>query len=707
MRAFVMLLGLGLLLLTGAIMALAARPHADFYVAPNGNDSWSGRLAAPNSHRNDGPFLTLERAQMAVRTFRSQHPNLHRPIVVLIRGGFYPLKQPMVFTPEDSGTAESPTVFEAYPGEKPIISGGQVLNNWQAVAPDRWTTTLPDVKNGLWNFCQLWVNGERRYRPRLPINGYYTITQEGTSSPAAQGKGFDQFGYAPGSFNPHWPDLKDVEVIVFHTWAAGRYHVASLDTSRSIVTLVGHTPGTEWWTSFPKGNRYLIENVKEALSQPGQWYLDRSTGVLTYLPKAQERLQNAQIVAPRLDQLLLLQGNPNADVPVSYLVFRGLTFAYSNWNLPPEGHDAPQAEVDLPAAIEATMAHNCLFDRCHIMHTGAWAISLGEGCQNNHIENCAFTDLGAGGIKLGETIIREQPQLIASNNTVQNCLIADGGRLHPAATGIWIGQSPYNRLINNTIGNLYYTGISVGWTWGYGKSLAHDNIIMNNRIENIGQGLLSDMGGIYLLGISPGTVLEHNLLRHIRSLTYGGWGIYFDEGTSDVLAEDNIVYDTKSGGLHQHYGANNRVINNIFALNLEAQLVRTRAEDHLSFTLEHNIVYYRQGTLLGSNWSGNNYHLDYNLYWNAAGQPVTFDGMSFSQWQQKGQDLHSLIADPEFLDPEKGDFRLKSNSPAFRIGFKPISLTGFGCNLDPREVEAALHTPPAFPLPQIDVGQRP
>src|SRR5579875_3120385 len=189
MRVYTLMFVLGLLLLTGATMTLAARPRADFYVAPNGNDNWSGRLPAPNSHRSDDPFLTLQRAQMAVRTFRQQHPNIHRPVIVLVRGGFYPLTKPLVFTPEDSGTADSPTVFEAYAGEIPIISGGSLLKNWRVEGPDRWTTTLPDVKNGLWNFCQLWVNGERRYRPRLPMNGYYTITQEGTSSPPLKERG--------------------------------------------------------------------------------------------------------------------------------------------------------------------------------------------------------------------------------------------------------------------------------------------------------------------------------------------------------------------------------------------------------------------------------------------------------------------------------------------------------------------------------------
>ena len=115
------------------------------------------------------------------------------------------------------------------------------------------------------------------------------------------------------------------------------------------------------------------------------------------------------------------------------------------------------------------------------------------------------------------------------------------------------------------------------------------------------------MGGIYTLGIQPGTRIRNNLIHDIATFTYGGWGIYPDEGSSDILIENNIVYHCKSAGFHQHYGRENVVRNNIFAFNRENQLMRTRAEPHISFTFERNIVYFDQGRLLGGNWTGDQF----------------------------------------------------------------------------------------------------
>lgn len=329
------------------------------------------------------------------------------------------------------------------------------------------------------------------------------------------------------------------------------------------------------------------------------------------------------------------------------------------------------------AAISAEGARNFEFVDCSVSHVGEYAIRLGSGCKNNRIENCEFTDLAAGGVKIGEMGLMEDDELVASNNIVRNCLVAGGGRMHPAAVGVWIGQSPFNKVEHNEIFDLYYTGISPGWSWGYGKSLSHHNEISYNHIYKIGQGVLSDMGGIYTLGSGAGNSIHHNLIHDVHSFDYGGWGIYFDEGTSGMLAENNIVYRTKSAGFHQHYGRDNIVRNNIFAFGKEAQLMRTREEGHLSFTVERNIVLWKDAPLLGLKW-GNKFKLDSNIYWRTDGKPVTFKDMPYDEWRKKGQDINSIIADPLFKDPEKGDFTLSDRSPAFKLGFTPIDLCSAG-----------------------------
>jgi parallel beta-helix repeat protein len=181
-----------------------------------------------------------------------------------------------------------------------------------------------------------------------------------------------------------------------------------------------------------------------------------------------------------------------------------------------------------------------------------------------------------------------------------------------------------------------------------------------------------------MLGISPGTVLSHNLIHDVSSYHYGGWGIYTDEGSTHILIENNVVYRTKTGGFHQHYGKENTIRNNIFALAVEQQLQRSREEDHKSFDFTNNIVYFTQGNLLGSTWKNDHFFFDKNLYWNPDPGKIDFMGESLDTWKARGHDRNSLIADPLFTAPEKDDFKLKPESPAFGLGFQQIDLTEVG-----------------------------
>ncbi len=680
---------------------MMASQAADFFAAPDGNDSWSGKLAAPNAARTNGPFATLQRAQEAVRELKKSEAGRRRAIEVQVRGGTYFLGEPLVFTEQDSGTADTPIIYAAYPGERPVLTGGVLLKNWQRDAQNRWQLRLPEVERGEWVFSQLFVNGQRRYRPRLPKDGYYLIEDEVPPSPEAQGKGFNRFKFKAGDIRADWKNLDDAEVLCFHIWSMSRMRIASIDEPNRIVTFRRPTISMSSWAGLQKGNRFIVENVPGALSNPGEWYLDQKTGVLTYIPLPGEDMSKALVVAPRLECLVQLKGDVPGRKWVQHLVFRGLSFAHTNWKIPPEGYTCSQAEAILPGAIAAEGARYCVLDDCEVAQVGAYAVELGAGCQHDRIVNCDLTDLGAGGVKIGEKRIPQDEEAAASHNVVQNNLIAHGGRIHPAAVGVWIGHSPSNAVENNDLYDFYYTGVSVGWSWGYGRSLAHHNSIASNHIYQIGQAVLSDMGGIYTLGVSPGTTLRFNLIHDVESYDYGGWGIYFDEGSTDILAENNLVYRTKTGGFHQHYGKENRVINNIFALAREGQIIRSRVEEHLSFTFQRNIVYWKEGPLLGSNWSGDRYALDYNLYWNptAPKEGVRFANMTLEEWQKKGQDVHSLIADPLFVNPDEGDFGLKPDSPVTKVGFKPFDMSKIGCSYTPRRQKLLRDMPRAYPPP--------
>jgi hypothetical protein len=185
--------------------------------------------------------------------------------------------------------------------------------------------------------------------------------------------------------------------------------------------------------------------------------------------------------------------------------------------------------------------------------------------------------------------------------------------------------------------------------------LERDGTLLLN-IHHIGRGVLSDMGGVYTLGVSTGTSVSNNVIHDVDSYDRygrGGWGLYNDEGSTSIRLENNLVYNTATGGYHQHYGRENLVQNNIFALARDGQIQRSRAERHISFTFEHNIVYWKDGPLLAGTWSDQNFRMDHNLYFNARGQAVSFGGQSLPRWREAtGQDQHSQIADPMFVNPD-------------------------------------------------------
>lgn len=663
-----------------AIMTLAATGTVNaaqplkLYVATNGSDSWTGRLAAPNKAKTDGPLATLEGARNAIRKIKA-NGGLKTPVTVCIRKGTYFLDKTLELTSEDTGTRDCPITYEAYLTAKGIeevtISGGTVISGFRpakANGHDMISAEVPGVSDNKWNPDQLFVNGRRADRTRLPKQGWYTI--KSADLPQDWKSQQDSFTFNDGEIKADWRNLSDVEVHAFTLWVDYRMPIKSVDEAANKVELAKKS---RFWLGRDfdrtKFARYDIENVFEALDTPGQWYLDRPYGKLYYYPLPNEEWKNAQFAAPVLGTLVHFAGTDAQ--PVEYVTLRNLRFSHTQYTLPADVSGFGQAAADVPAAILLDRARKCEISHCEVSRIGNYGVEFGVNCTDSSIRACKITDMGAGGIKIGH---------YAQSITVSDNEISDGGKIFPEGIGVWIGSSPHNRVTHNHIYDLNYTGISLGWSWGYGKSNAFDNLIASNHIHNIGRGVLSDLAGIYTLGVSPGTVLRNNLIHDSESFSYGGWGIYTDEGSSKILIEDNIVYRAKTGGFHQHYGQNNTVTNNIFAYGKDCQLRRTRKEAGHSFDFERNIVYYDTGYLLDVAWDDDTYTMDSNIYFDASGRPITFAGAAFEDWQKR-HDQHSVIADPLFVDPKKDDFRVKPESPAFKLGFRQIDMSGVG----PRE----------------------
>lgn len=665
--------------------SLNAEGKVVFYVSPKGNDSWSGKLAEPNKSKTDGPFATLKRARDAVRALKKEG-ELEEPVTIFLRGGIYFLSEPFLLEPEDSGTKECPITYCAYQNEKPVISGGKILSGWKKEkvnGKEVWVTEIQEVKEGKWFFRELWTGKKRLQRARHPNKGYLQVAKPPTINEWMRA---NDFFFKEGDIKDD-PSLKDAEVVVMALWAESHLPIAQIEKDRNRITFSKRIV-------FPPqvGDPYYIENALIYLDSPGEWCLQRESGRLYYLPTAREDPNRTQIFAPFLSQLLKLEGKPEEGKFVEHIIFKGLTFSHCEWWFSGESRPTwwstsweevggfAQASWGVPGAIQAIGARNCRFEDCKVINIGTYGIELSRGCKNNKIISCEISDMGAGGIKIGETTLRENEKEQTGNNQVIYCHIFNGGRIFHSAVGVWVGQSYGNILSHNHIHDFYYSGFSIGWTWGYGKSLAHDNIIEGNEVHHIGKlsngdgPILSDMGGIYTLGIQPGTIIRLNLFHDIAGLHYGGWGIYLDEGSTHILVEKNIVYNTTHGGFHQHYGRENIVRNNIFAFGRDAQIQRSRPEDHTSFYFQHNIVYWEEGALFAGSLGDFHFFFDNNIYWKVGGGDIHFAGLTFEQWKGKGMDKHSLIADPLFKDPSHFDFRLQENSPALKVGFIPFEL---------------------------------
>lgn len=655
-----------------------------FYISPKGNDNWSGKLAEPNKTKTDGPFATLQKARDAIRELKEKQGVLKQPVTVFIREGFYFLKEPFVLTPEDSGTKDCPIIYTAYKNEKPIISGGRIISGWKKEKINDitvWVTEIAEVKEGKWFFRELWADDKRLRRARHPNQGYLQVAKPPTNQNWLQA---NDFFFNEGDVE-NGPFLKDAEVVVMALWAESHLPIAKIEGNRFVFAKR---------IVFPPqvGDPYYIENALSYMDSPGEWCLQKETGKLYYIPSRGQEPNKVRIIAPYLTHLVRFAGKPEEGKFVEHIIFKGLTFSHCEWWFQAESKavwwSASEEEVGgfaqaawgVPGAIYGEGARYCQLENCVVKNVGTYGIEFSRGCKKNRIISCEISDLGAGGVKIGETMIRRNENEQTSDNLVTNCHIHNGGRIFHSAVGIWVGQSYRNILSHNHIHDFYYSGFSIGWTWGYGETLAHDNIIEGNNVHHIGRlsngdgPILSDMGGIYTLGIQPGTIIRFNLFHDIAGLRYGGWGIYFDEGSTNILAEKNIVYNTTHGGFHQHYGRENIVRNNIFAFGRDAQIQRTRPEEHISFFFQNNIVYWEEGPLLVGSLDNFNFFFDNNIYWKKGGGEITFGGLTFEQWKEKGMDKNSLIADPLFYDPAGYDFRLRDNSPAVKIGFEPFNL---------------------------------
>jgi hypothetical protein len=527
--------------------ALAASSNGVFFhVANDGSDAAGGS--------SSGPFATLARAQKAARDAVRARPD--QAVTVWLRGGTYELPQPLVFGPED--TAEAPVSYRALSGERVVVSGGARISGWKAESAERWSAEVPGVKEGRWYPRQLFINGERRTRARTPNEGFL----RGLRSEDAR-----RIGFPAGTLH-RWNNLEDIELITFVEWTTSRARLGKLDAAANVVEFPARIIQffTEEWGQHIRGNLrnfpFYFENALELLDAPGEWYLDRHTGQLTYWPRPGEQIETAEAVLPRLEQLVVVRGSSHQ--PVRNLHFLGIAFAQTDWPLPKDGFfpdqagffDTDNSKKGLPvpaAALDFHYTRGCSLEDCRVIGAGGHAIRFGEGCRSNTISGCTIESIGGNGISLGLFDRAASEAEEVQGNTISNCVIRRCGLDYAGCVGIWVGIARETRILQNELAELPYAGISCGWSWDRREVGCRDNVIERNHIHQVAR-LLADTGGIYALGDQPGGVLRGNYIHDIKR--YSGLasvnGLFFDNGSRGWRVEDNVIHDVSDGAIRHN-----------------------------------------------------------------------------------------------------------------------------------------------------------
>ena len=542
-------------LIIGAGLNVPARgadtpASADFYVSVAGNDANPGTV--------EKPFATLMHARDEIR--HKIRIGLTADLTVLVRGGSYELNQPLQFGPEDSGTKAHSITYAAYPGEEVIISGGRPITNWQVGDGPIWTAEIPAVQEGRWNFRSLFINGQRARRARRPnINSqepYYRLTNATLSN--------DHQSYQitlPAGTLANWKNFSEIEAVIFGSWEIARLRVLNLNLADKTISLTWPIEKANHANYPQAGASCYLENARAFMDMPGEWYLDRKAGVLSYWPLPGQDLPQATVIAPVLTKLMEVKGV--RDHIIQNLHFKGLSFAYCNWELPPGGYAGGQActynaavgtngqaagRLRMDDAIVWEFVHSCSLQDCEVAHVEQCGFSLRRGCKDNLIQGCRIYDIGANGLLVGEQSDSASGSDFVENNLIANNEVHSCGVSYHGGVGIWVGLTDRTFVLHNWVSDLPYTGISVGWQWNSQPTECKNNHIECNEISNV-MKMLSDGGGIYTLGLQPETVIRGNVIHDVvrnpnTAIGAPNNGFFFDEGSKGFHVEDNVIYKT-------------------------------------------------------------------------------------------------------------------------------------------------------------------
>ena len=644
----------------------------EIYVSPDGDDGAAGTEAAP-----------LRTAAGAAERLRGSGADGAR---VIFSSGRYEFDSTLALGadfPKD-------VTFEAAPGAEVSFSGAHELRGFETETLGDMTVFTKTLGDGV-VFRSLFDENGQLPVTRYPESGYFTVKKTAPeddmwtpdNAPWSLTLGQRSFYADPADLSFDFRNPGDVQVRILHYWHDELSFLTGCDRTTGKISL--SRPSTMVIRDI---DRFFFENVFEALDAPGEWYLDTSENKLYYVPREGESPEDLTLYAPAVETLIAADG-------VTGLAFRGIRFTQTDWTLPAAsdgsyfaqaGMDFPQAAIDVTGVVTVANSGGVSFSNCEFAELGATGVKLLGGVTDSSVENCVFRNVAATGVFAGGSNCLEGQEGYTARIRVANNLITGYGRKFFCAIGVQFTFVDGGEIANNEICDGWYTAISVGWNWGYSYNLTKNIKIRDNLIYNIGQGWLSDMGGIYTLGVQPGTELTGNVIHNVAADPgeggYGGWGIYLDEGSSDMLVEKNLVYACGSEAFNIHYGENNVIRNNIAALSGDGQVSTGTRGGNTVQTAEYsgNIILTDAGSSCFTHMDKPGHFTDKggNIFWDLTLGENVFcttnndrDGrMPLSKAVRRGFVKDPVVADPGFVDPRGFDFTFKEDPAALAEGFE-------------------------------------
>ena len=659
--------------------------NSALFISKHGSDDNIGSF--------EEPLKTLEGAKQHLKAMPDDCGN----VTVFLRGGRYYLDETLVFDSTDRPNV----TFCAYKDELCEIAGTKPVKGFSKETVNGVTVFTKTLGSDYSGFHSLFKGDVRLSTPRFPKKGYLRVQSLNTddniwdekSTPWSLTLGQRSFNSAPGDIAAPFHNITDVTVRVLHYWHDELSALKSFDPETGRVSF--ERPAT---MLIKPNDKYYFENVFEALSEPGEWYFDTEEHKLYYVPSEGDNENTLILYASSLEQLIKIEG-------CSGLTFENIIFRDTDWRIPSEDDstnwgswrqqhnmDAPQAALDVKGVFSVRHASGILVKNCEFINMGASALKLMKGAKNCAVESCRFENIAGTAVFAGGVNSENKADAdVTANITVKNNEIYKFGRRFFCAIGIHLTFVDGAKLVNNEIHDGYYTAISVGWIWGYAYHITNNISIKNNLIYNIGQGWLSDMGGVYMLGEQPGSVVSGNVIHNVAADPdeggYGGWGLYLDEGSQHIILENNLVFCCGSQGFHTHYGRGNTVRNNILALNGEGAIRPvSRPEGHIATNYTGNILVTAEKTPVYNVMNDKTcFEDDGNLIYNITDPAALyfckgdFNGtFDYENAKAEGFAGEDYIADPCFADLNGFDFTLKENSPAFAHGFKAFDYNKAG-----------------------------